>query len=67
MSLIALCSCTVTTRWVHIRVDEDLHERMKAAAAADRRSLANWVAVACERAMDAITAPAQPRADEAGR
>jgi predicted HicB family RNase H-like nuclease len=34
-------------------VDEDLHERMKAAAAADRRSLANWAAVACERAVKA--------------
>jgi hypothetical protein len=47
-------------------VDEDLHDRMKAAAA-DRRSLANWVAVACERTIDVVPAPVQPRADEAGR
>lgn len=33
-------------------MDEELHERMRAAAAADRRSLANWVTVACERMLD---------------
>lgn len=67
MPHIALCSCTVTTRWVPIRVDEALHERMCAAAAADRRSRADWVAVACEHAIDAVPVPEQPWPPEAGR
>lgn len=40
------------TRWVHFRIPEDVHDRIKAAAAEDRRSLSNWVAMACERALD---------------
>lgn len=41
------------TRWVHFRVDEQIYERIRSAATADRRSLSNWVAVACERALSA--------------
>jgi len=38
-----------TTRWVNFRCDEDLHERMKVAAAADGRSLSNWLAYRISR------------------
>jgi predicted HicB family RNase H-like nuclease len=41
------------TRWVHFRVDEQIYERIRTAATADRRSLSNWIAVACERNLDA--------------
>lgn len=37
------------TRWIHFRIDEALYERMRAEAAADRRSLANWLSVTIER------------------
>ena len=40
-------------RWVHFRVDEDLHKQMREAAAADRRSLSNWLALIVERALAA--------------
>lgn len=39
-------------RWVHFRVEEDLHEKMRAAAAADRRSLSNWLALTLERVLE---------------
>ena len=39
------------TRWVHFRIPEDVHDRIQAAAAKDRRSLSNWVTVACEKAL----------------
>ena len=35
-------------RWVHFRVDEELYERMHAEAAADRRSLSNWLSLSIE-------------------
>jgi|KBSMisStandDraft_5_1062788.scaffolds.fasta_scaffold1618019_1 predicted HicB family RNase H-like nuclease len=35
-------------RWVNVRVGDELYERIKAAADADRRSLSNWIAFACE-------------------
>jgi len=38
-------------RWLHFRVDEQLLERARLAAAADRRSLSNWVALTIERAL----------------
>jgi predicted HicB family RNase H-like nuclease len=41
------------TRWVHFRLDEAIHARVRAAAARDRRSLSNWVAMACEKALEA--------------
>ena len=40
-------------RWVHFRVDEDLYRRMREAAAADHRSLSNWLALIVERALNA--------------
>ena len=45
------------TRWAHFRIDEQLLERARQAAAADRRSLSNWFALTVERALDA--APGQ--------
>ena len=49
-------------RWVHFRVDEQVYERMQQAAREDRRSLSNWVAVTCERALDApVPVPAGPQ------
>ncbi len=43
-------------RWLHFRIDEQLHERARLAAAADRRSLSNWVMLTIERAVDAAEA-----------
>jgi predicted HicB family RNase H-like nuclease len=42
----------MSTRWLHFRIEEELHERVREAAEADRRSVSNWVAVACERALE---------------
>jgi hypothetical protein len=56
--------CRMPTRWVHLRVDEQIYDRMKAAAEADRRSLSNWVAVACERAL--VSSPQPEQATESG-
>jgi predicted HicB family RNase H-like nuclease len=39
------------TRWVHFRIAEELYERARAAATADRRSLSNWLALVVERAL----------------
>jgi len=39
-------------RWLHFRVDEQLYERARQVAAADRRSLSNWVALIIERAVE---------------
>ena len=64
---IALSLCSMTTRWVHLRVDEELHERMRQAAHDDRRSLANWVAVACERALKSVAAPDPAISEEVAR
>jgi predicted HicB family RNase H-like nuclease len=41
-------------RWVNVRVGEELYERIKAAAEADRRSLSNWIGVACEEKLARI-------------
>jgi predicted HicB family RNase H-like nuclease len=41
------------SKYLSIRLDGDLRERAQAAAAADRRSLTNWVAVTIEQALDA--------------
>lgn len=41
------------TAWLHFRIDKELYERLRKAAVADRRSIANWVAVTCEHALDA--------------
>lgn len=39
------------TRWAHFRIDEQLLERARQAAEADRRSLSNWFALTIERAL----------------
>lgn len=39
-------------RWLHFRIDEQLHEQARQVAAADRRSLSNWVALVIERAVE---------------
>jgi uncharacterized protein (DUF1778 family) len=48
------------TRWVHFRVDEQIYDRIRAAADADRRSLSNWIAVACERALSDVEPKPDP-------
>jgi hypothetical protein len=52
-------------RWLHFRIDEQLHERARRVAAADRRSLSNWVALAVERAVEAAEAARAEAADRA--
>jgi predicted HicB family RNase H-like nuclease len=47
------------TRWLHFRLDEQLLEQARQAAAADRRSLSNWVGLVIERALPE-TPPDQP-------
>ena len=42
---------TRITKLVQLRLAPELHDRIKAAAAADGRSLANWIARVCERAI----------------
>ena len=42
----------VTLRHVHLKLDQETYERARQAAEADRRSLANWLAVTVERALD---------------
>jgi predicted transcriptional regulator len=37
---------------VSFRVGEDLRERIRAAADADRRTMSNWIALACEEKLD---------------
>ena len=53
----------MTVKWAHVRLDEDVYERARQAAAADRRSLSNWFALTIERRLDEIASgqePAQP-------
>ncbi len=54
------------TRWVRFRLDEELHEQALKAAAADRRSLGNWVSVIIERSLSNDRLSKQ-EADEHGR
>lgn len=42
----------VTLRHVHLKLDQETYERARQAAEADRRSLANWLAVLVERALE---------------
>jgi secreted protein with Ig-like and vWFA domain len=42
----------MAVRWIHFRIDEQLVERARRAAEADRRSLSNWVALTIERALE---------------
>jgi predicted transcriptional regulator len=37
---------------VSFRVGEDLRERIRVAAEADRRTMSNWIALACEEKLD---------------
>jgi hypothetical protein len=42
----------VTTRYVRIGLEQAIYDRARQAAETDRRSLANWVAVTVERALE---------------
>ena len=42
---------TRLTKLVQLRLAPELHDRIKQAAAADGRSLANWIARICEKAI----------------
>jgi hypothetical protein len=42
----------VTTRSVRIQLEQAVYERARQAAEADRRSLANWLAVLVERTLE---------------
>ena len=42
---------TRLTKLVQLRLQPELHNRIKDAAAADGRSLANWIARVCEKAI----------------
>lgn len=42
----------MTLRHVHLKLDQETYERARQAAAADRRSLANWLLVLVERALE---------------
>lgn len=42
----------VTPRYVRIKLDQPLYDRARQAAEADRRSLANWLVVLVERAVE---------------
>jgi predicted HicB family RNase H-like nuclease len=42
----------VPQNWISFRLDPALHERLKAAAAAERRSMANWLATVVEKALN---------------
>ena len=44
----------MAVRYLSIRLDDTLRERVKAAAAADRRSMAMWVALVLERALTKV-------------
>jgi hypothetical protein len=39
------------TRLAHFRISEELYERARQAAEADRRTLSNWLAVLVERTL----------------
>lgn len=45
----------VRIRYVRIPLEEAVYERARQAAQADRRSLANWLAVLVERALEEKT------------
>lgn len=42
----------MTIRHVHLKLEQETWERARQAAAADRRSLANWLTVLVERAVE---------------
>ena len=49
---LALALTLVTTRYVRIKLEQVIYDRARQAAEADRRSLANWLAVTVERALE---------------
>lgn len=48
------------TRWAHFRISEELYERARRAAEADRRSLSNWFALTVERALAEASPEPEP-------
>ena len=42
----------MTTRRVHFQIEQATYERARRAAALDRRSLANWLTLIVERALE---------------
>ena len=48
----------MTARYVRIQLEQAVYDRARQAAAADRRSLANWLAVTVERALREAPEPA---------
>jgi hypothetical protein len=55
----------VTTRYVRFQLEQEIWERARRAAKADRRSLANWLAVTVERAAEAaVREPAEKPAEQ---
>lgn len=42
----------VTVRHVHLKLEQETWERARQAAAADRRSLVNWLTVLVERTLE---------------
>jgi hypothetical protein len=52
----------VTTRYVRIGLEQAIYDRARQAAEADRRSLANWIAVTVERALQEAAEQAGPPA-----
>lgn len=49
---LALALTFVTTRYVRIGLEQAIYDRARQAAEADRRSLANWLAVTIERTLE---------------
>ena len=43
----------MASRWLSIRIDDEVRERAKAAAAADRRSMSTWIVLLIEKALAA--------------
>lgn len=48
------------TKWAHFRIDEDMYERARQAAEADRRSLSNWFTLTVERRLEEIASEQEP-------
>ena len=42
----------MSVRRVYFQVEQEVYERVREAAAADRRSLSNWLAITVERAVE---------------
>jgi hypothetical protein len=64
MSLPAHKITPMTLRHVHLKLDQQLYERARQAAEADRRSLANWLTVLVERALEDKPSTEIPAGDQ---